>query len=97
MLPVLFSFFGFQIQSYGASKVLAALAGAYLLGRAFQRHGFDKQIAHSLVFWATVWGFIAAKVYFIIENLPHFSWHMLGGSGFVWYGGLLGGSSPHQW
>lgn len=91
MLPVLFSFYGFQIQSYGASKALAALVGAYLLGRAFQRQGFDKQIAHSLVLWATVWGFIAAKGYFVIENLPHLNWHMLGGSGFVWYGGLLGG------
>lgn len=91
MFPVLFYVFGFPIQSYGVSKALAAVVGAYLLGRAFQRRGLDKELAHSLVLWATVWGFVGAKVYFLTENATRFSWHMLGGSGFVWYGGLIGG------
>ena len=47
--------------------------------------------AHSLVLWAAVWGFVAAKVYFLIDNRAQFSWHLLGSSGFVWYGGLIGG------
>lgn len=91
MWPVLFSFYGIEIQSYGVSKAAAALVGAFLLGKAFARLGYAKELAHSLVLWATVWGFVAAKVYFVLENLGHFSWHMLGGSGFVWYGGLIGG------
>ena len=33
-------------------RSLAALVGAYLLGRAFQRIGYDKEQAHSLVLWA---------------------------------------------
>lgn len=92
MWPVVFSMFGVQIQSYGVSKALAALVGAWLLGRAFRRFGYPAEQAHSLVLWATVWGFVAAKVYFLIDNRDHLSWHMLGGSGFVWYGGLIGGS-----
>lgn len=92
VLPVLFSILGVQIQSYGVSKALAALVGAYLLGRAFQRIGYDKERGHSLVLWATVWGFVGAKIYFLLTNWQHFSWHMLGGSGFVWYGGLIGGT-----
>lgn len=39
MRPVLFSILGLDIQTYGVSKALAALAGAYLLGRAFERLG----------------------------------------------------------
>lgn len=92
MWPVLFTIFGFQVQSYGVSKAIAAIAGAYLLGRAFQRLGYEKELAHSIVVWATVWGFVAAKVYFLLDNLDHLSWNMLGGSGFVWYGGLAGGT-----
>jgi len=92
VLPVLFSILGVQIQSYGVSKALAALVGAYLLGRAFQRIGYDKERGHSLVLWATVWGFVGAKIYFLLTNWQHFSWHLLGGSGFVWYGGLIGGT-----
>ncbi len=92
MWPELFSVFGVGIQSYGLSKALALLAGAYLLGREFTRIGYDKDLAHSIALWATIWGFVAAKLYFIVANLDHLSWHMLGGSGFVWYGGLIGGT-----
>jgi len=90
--PVLFSFYGIQIQSYGVSKALAALVGAFLLRKAFTRLGYGKDLAYSLVLWATVWGFVAAKIYYLLANIGHFSWHMLGGSGFVWYGGLIGGA-----
>lgn len=92
MWPVLFDVFGVQIQSYGASKALAAIVGALILGRRFHHLGFDKEIAYSLVMWATVWGFVAAKVYFLLDNWSHFDLHMLGSSGFVWYGGLVGGT-----
>ncbi len=92
MFPVLFSFLGVQIQSYGVSKALAALVGAYLLGHAFQRIGYDKERGHSLVLWATLWGFVGAKIYYLLTNSQHFSWSLLGGSGFVWYGGLIGGT-----
>lgn len=91
MWPVLFSFYGIQIQSYGVSKALAALVGAYLLGRAFARLNYSKDLAYSLVLWATVWGFVFAKVYYVLDNWQYLSWHMFGSSGFVWYGGLLGG------
>ncbi len=91
MWPVLFSVFGIQIQSYGVSKALAALVGAWLLGRAFRRLGYPVERAHSLVLWAVIWGFAAAKVYFLIDNRDQFTWHLLGSSGFVWYGGLIGG------
>lgn len=92
MWPVLFDVFGVQIQSYGASKALAAIVGALILGRRFRRLGFDKDLAYSLVMWATVWGFVAAKVYFLLDNWGHLDLHMLGSSGFVWYGGLVGGT-----
>lgn len=92
MWPELFSVFGVGVQSYGLSKALALLVGAYLLGRSFQRVGYDKEVGQSIALWATIWGFVAAKVYFLIANFQHLSWHMLGGSGFVWYGGLIGGT-----
>lgn len=91
MRPVLLSIFGFDIQSYGVSKAAAALLGAYLLGRAFERRGLKKDDAHSLVIWATVWGFVGAKIYFLLEHTGEISLHHLGGSGFTWYGGLIGG------
>ena len=91
MLPVLFSVFGFDVQSYGVSKGLAALVAAFLLGRAFERLALSRDSAYSLVMWATIWGFVGAKIYYLLEQLPNFDVHHLGGMGFTWYGGLIGG------
>ncbi len=91
MQPVLFTFLGVEVQSYGVSKALAALLAAYLLGRAFTARGLDRDSAHALVMWATVWGFAGAKLYYVLEQLPSVTLHDFGGMGFTWYGGLLGG------
>ncbi|WP_413450588.1 prolipoprotein diacylglyceryl transferase family protein [Georgenia phoenicis] len=88
---MLFTFLGFDVQSYGVSKAAAALVAAWLLGRAFERRGLKKNSAHALVLWATVWGFVGAKVYYLLEQYPGITAHDLGGMGFTWYGGLVGG------
>ncbi|OZB89703.1 MAG: diacylglyceryl transferase, partial [Microbacterium sp. 14-71-5] len=68
-----------------------ALVAMWLLGRAFTRRGLPKDSATSLVLWATIWGFVGAKIYYVLEHLSDFSLHHLGGMGFTWYGGLIGG------
>lgn len=90
--PVLFSVLGLDVQTYGLSKALAAIIAAWLLGRAFAARGLPKDSAHALVMWATVWGFVGAKVYFLLEQLPDVTVHDLGGMGFTWYGGLVAGT-----
>lgn len=92
MWPVLFSVFGAPIQSFGVSKALAAVISGIILGRSFQRMGLRRQTAHWLVLWATVWGFVGAKVYSLIGTRTSIGWSSLEGSGFVWYGGLIGGT-----
>lgn len=91
MRPVLFSVLGLDVQTYGVSKVVAALLAAYLLGKAFAHRGLPRESAHALVLWATIWGFVGAKVYYLLEHFPDVTIHHLGGMGFTWYGGLVGG------
>lgn len=91
MQPILFTILGVDVPSYGVSKALAALVAAYLLGRAFERAGLRRDDAHDFVLWATVWGFVGAKIYFLLEHADSITWHHLGGTGFTWYGGLIGG------
>ena len=94
MRPVLLSIFGFDIQTYGVSKALAAWVAALLLARAFERRGMGgRQQAYSLVLWSTLWGFLGAKVYYLLEHLPTLTMHDFGGMGFTWYGGLIGGAT----
>lgn len=92
MRPILFSVFGLDIQSYGVSKAMAALAAALLLARAFERIGLTRDSAHSLVLYSTCWGFAGAKVYYLLEQLPNLTMHDFGGMGFTWYGGFIGGT-----
>ena len=92
MSPVLFSVFGFDFQTYGVSKVVAAWVAALLLARSFERRGISsRQEAYSLVIWPTAWGFVGAKVYYLLEQLPTLTMHDFGGRGFTWYGGLVTG------
>jgi phosphatidylglycerol---prolipoprotein diacylglyceryl transferase len=79
----------FDIQSYGVSKALAALVAAFLLARVFERLALKRDSAYSLVMWATVWGFVGAKIYYLLEHFPTVTMHDLGGMGFTWYGGLM--------
>lgn len=82
MRPVLFSVLGFDIQTYGVSKALAAWVAALLLARAFERHGIgSRQQAYTMVLWSVVWGFVGAKVYYLLERLPALTLHDFGGMG----------------
>jgi len=92
MQPVLFSIFGFDVQTYGVSKALAAWIAALLLARAFEARGLDREHAYAFVFWSTVWGFAGAKAYYLLERMPTLTIHDFGGMGFTWYGGLIAGT-----
>jgi len=89
--PTLFTLFGVQHSSYGASKALAALVAALMLRREFRRLGWNPESATTLVIASTVVGFLGAKLYYLGEHAGHLSMHDSGGSGFTWYGGFLAG------
>lgn len=97
MKPVLLDLGGVEITSYGLSKALAALAAGWLLTRELRRFGRDPGLAWPLTFAGFLGGFAGAKLYYLAESLPDLSLHDLGGSGFTWYGGLIGGALAVLW
>lgn len=92
MRPVLFDLGGLPIQAYGVSKALAALVAGWMLARGLRRVGRDPELAYGVVIAAMVGGFAGAKLYYLLEVGSSVSLHDLGGTGFTWYGGLLGGA-----
>ncbi|MGH2603868.1 MAG: prolipoprotein diacylglyceryl transferase family protein, partial [Dehalococcoidia bacterium] len=68
MYPVLIDLFGVSITSYGASKVVAALAAMFLLSREFRRLGWDPDVAFTLVLATTLLGFLGGKHYYLAEH-----------------------------
>ncbi len=92
MRPVLFELGGLEITSYGVSKVLAAIVAGLLLAVELRRRGRDPDAAYSLALAGLLGGFAGAKLYYLAEHAGSLSIHDLGGSGFTWFGGFIGGA-----
>jgi phosphatidylglycerol:prolipoprotein diacylglycerol transferase len=94
MIPVLFKLGPITVYSYGMMMALGFLAADFVVNSECKRRGFNPDFASSLVVWAAIVGIVCSRLYFVIDN-----WRMyvadpaafLSGSGFVWYGGLIGG------
>ena len=97
MRPVLLDLGGLEITSYGVSKALAALAAGLLLSRELRRFGRDPDLAWPLTVAGFLGGFAGAKLYYLVEQLPNLSLHDLGGTGFTWFGGFVGGGLAVLW
>lgn len=94
MYPTLFELGGLQVHSYGVSKALAALVAGWLLQRELARRGRDPQPAFALAIAGLLGGFLGGKLYYLAEAAGSgaITMHDLGGTGFTWYGGMIGGA-----
>jgi phosphatidylglycerol:prolipoprotein diacylglycerol transferase len=94
LYPVLLHLGGFTLYSYGLFAALAFLTAGYVVNRLLGRVGLDPGLAVELVGAAALGGLAGARLYWMAEHWQEVrgDWaHALGGSGFTWYGGLIGG------
>lgn len=97
MYPVLLTIGPLTLYSFGLMAAMAFLAGYYVVEREFRRNeALRKGLGGELVFAALVGGLVGARVYYFIEHWSEFVGAPLdmifSGAGFVWYGGLAGGT-----
>lgn len=101
MYPVLFEIGPLTIYSLGVFWALGALAAFWILQMELERCGYDAQLASTIVMTAAIGGLIGARLLFIVEEWNHFTREPLSllfsGSGFSWFGGLLGGGLTTAW
>jgi len=101
MYPVLFEIGPLTIYSLGVFWALGALAAVWILQLELKRNGHDTELAGTVVITAAIGGLIGARLLFIVEEWEHFVRaplsFLLSGSGFSWYGGLLGGGLTTAW
>jgi len=95
MIPILFRVGPITVYSYGLMMALAFLAGDFVASLEFKRHGYNPEHASMLVLWGAVAAIVGSRIYDIFDNLSFYladPWSMIfSGSGFVYFGGLLGG------
>jgi len=95
MVPVLVQLGPLALYSFGAMLALAFLVAGYVTGNGLEARGLDRSHASSIVWWGAIGGIVGSRVLAIFNEWSHFvaePWSaILTGSGFVWYGGLVGG------
>lgn len=101
MYPVLFKIGPLSIYSLGLFWALGALAAVWILRLELKRYGYDREVAGSAVFAAAIAGLLGARLLFILEEWENFTRvpfaFIFSGSGFSWYGGLIGGALAATW
>lgn len=95
MVPVLVQLGPLALYSFGAMLALAFLAAGYVTGNGLEARGLDRGHASSIVWWGAIGGIVGSRILAIVNDWDQFIASplssVLTGSGFVWYGGLVGG------
>src|SRR6266508_210247 len=101
MYLVLFKIGPLTVYSLGLLWALGALAAVWILRRELKRYGYDPEVAGSAVFAAAIAGLLGARLLLILEEWESFTQApfevFFSGSGFSWYGGLIGGALAAAW
>jgi phosphatidylglycerol:prolipoprotein diacylglycerol transferase len=95
MIPVLFHLGPLTVYSYGLMMALGFLAADYVIRLECIRRGLDPEYSSSIVIAAAVAGLVGSRIYAILDDLPTYladpKTMIFSGSGFVFYGGMIGG------
>jgi phosphatidylglycerol---prolipoprotein diacylglyceryl transferase len=84
--------FGLSLKTFGIFFALNFVAWGLVVARRLREIGRPIDWAYEIVFWAMVGGLIGARGYYLLQNHRSLSLgDVFGGSGLIWYGGLLGG------
>ncbi len=101
MRPVLFHLGAIPIPSFWAMAFLGFFVGLLVVRRGVVERGYDLRFAYDLVLWAYVGGWIGARLFVIPSGWNYFVEDplafLLSSSGWVWYGGVIGGAVAVLW
>jgi phosphatidylglycerol:prolipoprotein diacylglycerol transferase len=101
MIPVLLRAGPITIYSFGVMMGLGFLFAGVFMQRDFARKGEPPELAWAIVAFAVVGGLVGARLNLVLEHPDAFMRAPLGflfsQSGFVWYGGLVGGILATLW
>ncbi|WP_426429130.1 prolipoprotein diacylglyceryl transferase [Staphylococcus equorum] len=85
-----------SVRWYGIIIAVGILLGYFIAQEGVKRIGFDKDTLVDIIFWSAIFGFIMARLYFVIFQWPYYIqnpieipmiWH----GGIAIHGGLIGG------
>lgn len=95
MRPILFHIGNVAVPSFWTAAFLGFFVAFLLLRSDSLRRGFDVDLAYDLTLYAYIGGWVGARLFLIPTGWKYFTEDpisfLLSSSGWVWYGGLIGG------
>ena len=94
--PIAFELGPLAVRWYGVIIAVGILLGYFIAQASVQRVGHDKDTLVDIIFWSAIFGFVVARIYFVIFQWPYYLqnpieipmiWH----GGIAIHGGLIGG------
>ncbi|HHX0191596.1 TPA: prolipoprotein diacylglyceryl transferase [Staphylococcus aureus] len=94
--PVAFNLGPLSVRWYGIIIAVGILLGYFVAQRTLVKAGLHKDTLVDIIFYSALFGFIAARIYFVIFQWPYYAenpgeiikiWH----GGIAIHGGLIGG------
>jgi len=95
MRPILFHLGELPIPAFWTMALLGFLAAFLVIRADVKRRGLDLALAYDIVLYAYIGGWVGARLFIIPTAWEYFVRDPIGillsGSGWVWYGGVVGG------
>ncbi|AYU54585.1 prolipoprotein diacylglyceryl transferase [Staphylococcus debuckii] len=94
--PIAFHLGPVEVRWYGIIIAAGILLGYFIAQEGAKRIGLHKDALIDIIFWSAIFGFISARIYFVIFQWPYYAanpaeipmiWH----GGIAIHGGLIGG------
>lgn len=87
MDPIFLNIFGLEIRWYSLIMLIAVIIGIIILIKEGKKFDYPKDFLFNMAFWAVIFGFIGARIYYVIFNYEMYLHDPL--SIFkIWEGGL---------
>lgn len=87
---------GIPIKTFGVMFALGFVAAGAVIGRRLKELGKPIDWAYEIVFAALLGGLVGSRLYYLFQHTDQFSddplGSLFGGTGLVWYGGVIGGT-----
>lgn len=96
MRPILFHIGEIAVPSFWAMAFLGFVVALIVIRRDMTERGLPERLSYDMVLWAYVGGWVGARLFVIPTGWQYFVEapiaFLLSGSGWAWYGGVIGGA-----
>lgn len=96
MNPILITIGNFEIRWYAVFILIGVLISLHLINKESKRFNFKQEFMFNMCFWTIIFGFIGARIYYVIFNWDYYRYNIIEivqiwNGGLAIHGGIIAG------